>query len=111
MHNETLYTVFDNFWELASKHKNFAIALLEEVGEGDWQEKALYLYDDLETFAVYELYEGLYANIFRDVTLDELLDPFDYIDFQAFGEDISKIWNESRFWTDGTYVVETDYGW
>lgn len=64
--------------------------------------------------AEYELYEGWYASIlntYHEPDWRGAPNPFDFIDLQALGEALSESWDESAYWTDGTNVVGTSYGW
>lgn len=105
------YESFDNFEELASAYPELAESLLEDVGEGEWQDEELMLFDDIENFAEYELYDGWYSDIFGDADFNGAPNPLNYIDLAEFGEALSNSWDDSAYWRHGDYIVATPYGW
>ena len=53
---------YDNFTELKKDNPSLAEELVEEFGDGQWQENQLFVYESLEDYAYYELTEGWYAD-------------------------------------------------
>ena len=105
------YELFDNFEEFASEYPELSERLLEAVGEGEWQDGELLLFDDIEDLAEYELYECWYSDIFGNADFHGAPNPLNYIDLAEFGEALSNTWDESVYWTDGEHIVATSYGW
>lgn len=105
---------FDNFEELAAEYPELAEMLLADVGAGEWQNEELYVYYGLIGLAEYELYEGWYAAVlgtYGEPDWNGAPNLFDFIDLHELGEALSESWDESMYWTDGTNVVGTSYGW
>ena len=111
-----MWDSFDDFYAFMSAHPEIATKLLNDVGEGEWQNQELYYYPSLEDYAEYELTEGWYI----DLNLDDFdfrgaPNPLDYIDFSSFGEALINSGDESVTWcdwdTDDKAVVTTGYGW
>jgi len=103
---------FDDYEEFAESYPEVAAALLEDVGEGKWQEYYIYVYDSVEDFAEYELTEGWYADFgLGDRDYNGAPDPMDYIDLKALGEALLDSGDSSVQWTNGDVVVTTSYGW
>ena len=102
---------FDNYQEFAERYPDVAAALLEDVGEGDWQDDQIFVYDSIEDFAEYELTEGWYIDCNFDRDYRGAPNPLDYIDLKALGEALLDSGDSSVQWTDGNVVVTTSYGW
>ena len=114
MERTDYYILFDNFDELADYDEVLATELLEDVGEGEWQDGELRLYYDFEYYAEYEIYEGFYAalfGIYGEPNWNGAPNLFQYVDLQELGEALSASWDDSAYWTDGTVIIETSYGW
>jgi len=109
--NSEYGTWFDNYEEFATTYPEIAAALLDEVGEGDWQDEELYYYDSIEDFANYELCEGWYADLDLNRDFRGAPNPLNYIDLQALGEALLNTGDSSVQWTDWNCVVTTSYGW
>jgi hypothetical protein len=109
------YATFDNFEELSNEYPELAADLLSDIGEGEWQDDELYVYyDGLTGLAEYEVCEGWYTSVlgtYGEPDWNGAPNLFDFIDMQALGEALSESWDASMYWTDGTNVVETSYGW
>ena len=63
-------TWYDDLNDLKQDNPSLAEELVEEFGDGEWQENQLFVYEGLEDYAYYELTEGWYA--------DKHLDQKDY---------------------------------
>lgn len=104
-------TVYDNFDALQADYPDIATQLLEDVGEGEWQNNELYYYDSIEDFAEYELTDGWYAEHDFGGDFNGAPNPLDYIDFSAFGSALLDQGDGSVQWTDDHVVITTSYGW
>ena len=102
---------FDNYREFAESYPDVAASLLEDVGEGAWQDDQIFVYDSIEDFAEYELTEGWYIDCNFDRDYRGAPNPLDYIDLKALGEALLDSGDSSVQWTDGNVVVTTSYGW
>lgn len=102
---------FDNYQDFAESYPDVAASLLEEVGEGAWQDEQIFVYDSIEDFAEYELTEGWYADLNLDRDFRGAPNPLDYIDLKALGDALLESGDSSVQWTDGNVVVTTSYGW
>lgn len=103
---------YDNFEEFKDSRPDLAKKLLSDVDEGEWMNEQIYYYPTIEDFAIYELTEGWYIDYIKsDTDLRGAPDPLDYIDYEAFGEALTRNWDGSIYWSDGECVVSTNYGW
>lgn len=103
-----------NFEELQQDQPIIAKELLDEVGPGEWQKDALYVYDDAEQYAKHELTDGWYAGsgFDFDETYHGAPNPLDYIDLKAFASDLVATWDPScQYETSTGAIVQTGYGW
>lgn len=106
-------TWYDDSNDLKQDNPSLAEELVEEFGDGEWQENQLFVYESLEDYAYYELTEGWYANLGLDkADYNGAPNPLDFIDLKALGNALSRSWDESCHYvsTNGE-IVETDYGW
>lgn len=107
--NET----FDNYQDLAKKHPDAAAELLNEFGEGEWQNSELYWFPSEEDFAIYEVVDGWYST-FPPITTNFNGAPnlLDFIDFKGLGSALVNTWDDScNFETKSGEIVTTGYGW
>lgn len=103
---------FNNYEELFKFDRYIAREILEEVGEGQWQNEPMRLHDDVIDFAKYELTEGWYTNleIMRD--WNGAPNPFDYINFAELGHDLVEKWDGSmNHMTSEGKILISSYGW
>lgn len=108
------YEIFSNYQALATKHPNTAAALLDEFGEGEWQDSYLYWYPTEEDFAMYEFEDGWYSNHNLNQSTDfrGAPNPLNFIDFKSLGEALVETWDNScNFEADNGEIVTTSYGW
>ena len=106
--------IFENYQAFAAKHPNTAAALLEEFGEGKWQDSYLYWYPTEEDFAMYEVEDGWYSNFQLNQSTDFNGAPnlLNFIDFEGLGSALVETWDNScNFETTSGEIVTTDYGW
>lgn len=108
-----MYSDFDNFDELKndSRYGYLAEMLIDEYDEGEWQNNTIYIYDSVEDFAEYELYDGMYAYMIERADYNGAPDPFDYIDMTALGNALTSSFDESLYCELDGHVIETTYGW
>lgn len=113
------YTDYDNFDELMDCDSQTANFLLNELGldESDigkkpWMGESLFVYPDVEEYAVYELIDGWYQNHNLGGSFNGAPNPLEYIDCADFGNDLIAEGDESitRLLQNGK-VVTTSYGW
>jgi len=104
---------YDNYDEFKQDRPDISKKLLADVGESDWMNDQIYFYPTIEDYAIDELYEGWYAGVGLDFDKDfrGAPNPLDYIDMEAFGNALTRTWDESMYWTDGECVVSTSCGW
>lgn len=102
---------YDNYAEFAEDQPKVAEALLDDVGEGAWQDEQVFYYNSIEDFADYELHEGWYIDCDFDRDFRGAPNPIDYIDLKALGEALLNSGDSSVEWTDWKCVVTTSYGW
>lgn len=103
--------IYENYQELLEKRERAAVALLELVGEGDWQKEELYYHESKEDFAEYELTEGWYADMRIDRDQNGAPNLLDYIDTEALAKDMIKTWDDSCNCDTWYGIVQTQYGW
>ena len=101
---------YKNFEELQEHNLEIAASLLEEVGEGEWQNNGIKIFPDLEDFADYELNEGWYSEMNIDRDYNGAPNIYDFIDLKALGKALEKMWESIYRNIDGS-VVMTSYGW
>lgn len=105
---------YENFEELLNDKPKLAKELLDEIGEGEWQNENIQYFVDTEEFAVYEIEEGWYADlgISSESSYDGAPNLMDYIDIDSLGEVLSNSWDESMYFKSSTgEVIKTYYGW
>lgn len=105
--------ILENYQDLAKKHPNAAAELLNEFGEGEWQNSELYWFPSEEDFAMYEMIDGWYSS----TDLGQFSDfrgtpnPLNFIDYKALGEALVENWDETcNFKTDDGEIVTTGWG-
>ena len=103
--------IFNNFKELMEYDSEPAQELLEEKGKGKWQEVEIYYHVTIEDYAEHELYDGWYADTFRD-DYNGAPDPLDFINLKEFGESLANSWDEgTNYKTSYGEVLQTAYVW
>ena len=102
---------FNNFKELMEYDSELAQDLLKEKGKGKWQEEEIYYHVTIEDYAEYELYDGWYADTFRD-DYNGAPDPLDFINLKEFGESLANSWDHGKnYKTSHGEVLQTAYVW
>lgn len=57
------------------------------------------IFEDIEEFAEYELYDGWFADAFpHDITINGAPNPIQFVDLEAFGNALSQTWDESSYY-------------
>ena len=103
--------IFNNFKELMEYDSELAQDLLKEKGEGKWQDVEIYYHATIEDYAEYELYDGWYADIFRD-DYNGAPDPLDFINLKEFGNALANSWDDgTNYKTSHGEVLQTTYVW
>lgn len=106
--------VYRNFKELHEDNINLAEELLDEVGNGEWQNEPIMLHVDVREFAKYELTEGWYAYFGLGIDKDwnGEPNPLDYINLAEFGNDLMRVWDSSTHHMSSTgEIFVTIHGW
>lgn len=107
------YIRYDSFHEFKESYPLLAKELLNEVPEGEWEDKKLYYFETLSELAKYELEEGLYTPFgFCDYFYGDAPNPLDFIDLDKLGEAWSNDWDGNyyhRFSDDS--ALFSNYGW
>lgn len=103
---------YENLNELKQYDEDLFKELKENLPTGDWRNHGLTFFGSSKGFAEYELYEGWYANFFGDLHRHGAPNPLDYIDLEAFADELIASWDSSCNYltTDGRIVVSS-YGW
>lgn len=113
------YTDYDNFDELMDCDSQTANLLLNELGlnESDigketWMGESLFVYPNVEEYAIYELIDGWYQNHNLGGSFNGTPNPLEYIDLADFGADLISTGDTTicRELPNGK-VVTTSYGW
>jgi hypothetical protein len=107
---------FANFEEMKSKYPELSESLLQSVGEGEWQNRELYVYYSFEDFAKYDIYNGWFSSLQvvcarYDSVSQNPMNPFNYIDLRRFGKAVFERIHKSYVWTDGNRIVYTKFKW
>lgn len=106
---------FNNYNELKEEYNELAIELLEVKGSGNWQNEVIYMYDDLEECAEYEVTEGWYAALdlnICDADYNGAPSLYDFINLSELGQALSNRWDMStHYQTNNDEVITTSYGW
>lgn len=106
------YKIFDNLKQLEKSYPKLSTELLQNFDMGDWVNEQLFIYNNIEDFARYELTEGWYADKFNDTDCNGAPDPFDYIDMTEFGNALKESWDNSLYFESKTgKIIATNYGW
>lgn len=104
--------VYRNFKELHEDNIKLAEELLDEVGNGKWENESIMIHEDVEEFAKYELTKGWYIDL--DIMRDwnGAPNPFDYINFIELGHDLMRDWDSSTHHMSSTgEIFVTSHGW
>lgn len=105
--------IYNNFNDFQKANPDLATELLNYVKPGDWQDSEIYLYDDPEDFAKYQIEDGIYATTFNHKT-DFYGAPnlFDFLDYKALGNALINTADSSMgYLTSDNHYIETSYGW
>ena len=103
--------IFNNFKELMEYDSELAQDLLKEKGEGKWQDVEIYYHATIEDYAEYELYDGWYADIFRD-DYNGAPDPLDFINLKEFGNALANSWDYGKnYKISHGEILQTTYVW
>lgn len=110
---------YDNFDALIEGDRQTANLLLKELGldasdidDEPWVGDMLAVYPNVEEFAKYELIDGWYMNHDFGGDYKGAPSPFDFIDLEAFGNELIATGDDSRqCQLPNGKVVTTDYGW
>ncbi|RHH66296.1 MULTISPECIES: hypothetical protein [Vagococcus] len=103
---------YKNFTDLLEQHKKLAYELLHDKGTGQWQTEEIYCYDDIETFAEYELFDGWYADLNLDRHFNGAPNPVHFIDLFELGHALVRSWDESCYFkSHNGKVLQTNVGW
>ena len=106
--------ILKSYTDLLEYDEDLAKELLENVGEGDWQQERIYYYEDEEEFAEYELTEGWYASLGIGLDKDYNGAPnlMNYIDLIALGGALVATWDKScNFKSEQGEILTTSCGW
>ena len=103
------YEIYSNYEELFAEYRELALELVEEYGEGEWQEEYIYYFEDVEEFAKYELTDGWYQSLGLELPKDYrgAPDPLDYIDLKKLGEELVRTWDNSINYRASTHEILT----
>lgn len=113
------YTDYDNFDELMDCDSQTANLLLNEldlnesdIGKEPWMGESLFVYPNVEEYAVYELIDGWYQNHNLGGSFNGAPNPLEHIDLADFGDDLISTGDTTicRLLPNGS-VVTTSYGW
>lgn len=113
------YTDYDNFGELMDCDSQTANLLLKEldldesdIGKEPWMDEPINVYPNVDEFAVYELIDGWYQSHNLGGNFDGAPNPIEYIDLDAFGDDLIDSGDSSiTCRLSNGKVVTTNYGW
>ncbi len=112
MQNSEYGIWYDDYAEFAEDQPDLAEALLNDVGEGEWQDEQIFYYPSYEDLADYELREGWYIDCgFDRIDFNGAPNPIDYIDLDALGKALVRTGDSSVYWDNGKEVVTTSCGW
>ena len=104
--------VYKNFKELSEEKENLSQELLQSVGEGDWQEREIIYFNELEDYAYFELTEGWYAEAKLDSDWKGAPDLLSFIDTYRLGRSLSQLWDTSAYFlSESEEVLTSPYGW
>jgi len=101
---------YNNFKELKEREPELAKELLDEKGNGNWQNNSIRQFECVEDFACYERDYGCYADKQQD--FDDVPNPMDYVDLTKLGKALVDSWDEDCYFlaSDGA-ILSTDCGW
>lgn len=103
---------YRNYEELLEENTVAGSELIEEKGDGEWRTNDIYFYEDIESFAEYELVEGWYFDMNIDRNFNGAPSPLSFIDLKALGTALVNTWDDScYFLTKNGEVLSTAYGW
>ncbi len=103
---------FENYNALLENDKQLAMELLQERAKGTWQKEQIYYYDDVESFAEYELLDGWYTELNLDRHFNGAPNPINYINLNELGHALVASWDDSsHFLSDSGEILQTSYGW
>lgn len=108
------YKVYEDYKELMSDDEKLAKELLEGVGKGDWQNDDIFVFDNIERFAEFELVEGWYAGSLDlyNTDFNGAPNPLDHINLKSLGEDLKNTWDDSgHYLSEDERVIQTNVGW
>lgn len=98
--------------ELRKQHPNIHKELIDMHGKGKWTKGEIYIHDNLEDFAYYELTDGHYSSMRLGETKFGAPSLINHISLTTIGEELKNTWDKSSYaiLKDGT-IVKTPVGW
>lgn len=106
------YKIFDNLKQLEKSYPKLSTELLQNFDMGDWVNEQLFIYNNIEDFAKYELHEGWYADKYHATDYNGAPDPLNYINMTEFGNALKEYWDNSLYFESKTgKIIATNYGW
>lgn len=102
---------YEDFNNLKEKDLELAKDLLEEVGEGEWQNEEIRVFPDHEEFAAYELEDGWYFELNINRKYNGAPNLLNFIDLESLGQALEGSWDESIYKNINGQIVMTNYGW
>lgn len=84
---------YQNLEELRKSEPHIAKELEEEYRddvwtEDDWSMRPIRVFESMSEFARHEIRKGPFSRVNREIEEHSHINPFDYVDFRRFGEDL-----------------------
>lgn len=102
---------FDDYKQFKKNYSTIAKKLLNEVGEGAWQEDCITVYPSYEDYAIYELTDGWYIDCNWNRDYNGAPNPMDFIDLDALGQALVNTGDSSICIEIDDMIITTGYGW
>ena len=104
---------YENFEEIKQEEPWLAEQILSAKGEGEWQNNEIVAFDDTESFAEHELYDGWYAPLnLEDRDYNGAPRLGDFVDLQGLGEALIRNWDDScNYHASDDTILTTSIGW
>lgn len=110
--NDALYVTYQNWYDLEKGNPVLATELLENFGEGEWQNNIMNLFDNLADFAKHEITDGWYSGANLDRDWNGAPSLINFIDYESLGIALERAWDDSDvFKFSNEQVIFAPYGW